>query len=76
MYLTVEETAAYLELPEDYLRHLILNHKIKAIHDGQQYLINKNQFHNHLEQMEYYRKMIQEYLSEPIPEDPDVNDED
>ncbi|MGR9047301.1 excisionase family DNA-binding protein [Halobacillus faecis] len=76
MYLTVEETAEYLELSEDYLRHLILNRKIKAIYDGRQYLINKNQFHNHLEQMENYRKMIQEYLSEPLPEDPDIKDED
>ncbi|REJ09118.1 excisionase family DNA-binding protein [Halobacillus trueperi] len=76
MYLTVKETAEFLELPEDYVRQLILNHKIKTIHDGRQYLINKNQFHNHLEQMENYRKMIQEYLSEPLPEDPDVKDED
>ncbi|SDP29279.1 excisionase family DNA-binding protein [Halobacillus aidingensis] len=76
MYLTVKETVEFLELPEDYVRQLILNHKIKTIYDGRQYLINKNQFHNHLEQMENYRKMIQEYLSEPLPEDPDVKDED
>ncbi|WP_035508809.1 excisionase family DNA-binding protein [Halobacillus karajensis] len=76
MYLTIEETSEYLELPEDYLRHLILNNKIKAIYDGKQYLINKNQFQNHLEQMESYREVIQEYLREPLPEDPDVKDED
>lgn len=76
MYLTVKETAEYLELPEEYLQQLILNQKIKAIHDGKQYLINRNQFNNHIEQMEEYRRVIQEYFSEPIPEDPDVKDED
>ncbi|QAS52016.1 excisionase family DNA-binding protein [Halobacillus litoralis] len=76
MYLTVKETAAYLELPEDYILHIIRHNKIKTLHDGDRYLINKNQFDNHLDQMEKYRMMIQEYLSEPIPEDPDVKDED
>ena len=76
MYMTIKETAEYLEIPEEYLRQLILNNKIRTVHDGDQYLINKNQFQNHMEQMEKYKRMIQEYLSEPIPEDPDVKDED
>ncbi|ELK46437.1 excisionase family DNA-binding protein [Halobacillus sp. ACCC02827] len=76
MYMTIEETAEYLDLPADYITHLVHHHKIKTVHDGTQFLINKHQFNNHLEQMEKYRDMIQAYLNEPIPEDPDIKDED
>lgn len=76
MYLTIKETAEYLDLPEDYITSLIRQNKIRTVHDGGQYLINRNQFDNHFNEMEKYRAMIQEYLNEPIPEDPDVKDED
>ncbi|SFJ74349.1 DNA binding domain-containing protein, excisionase family [Halobacillus dabanensis] len=76
MYMTIKETAEYLEVPKEYLHHLILHNKIRTVHDGDQYLINKDQFQSHMEQMEKYRRIIQEYLSEPLPEDPDVKDED
>ncbi|MBH0231285.1 excisionase family DNA-binding protein [Halobacillus yeomjeoni] len=76
MYLTIKETAEFLELPEEYIETLVHHNKIKTVYDGEQILINKNQFQSHLEQMEKYRAMIQDYLSEPIPEDPDVKDED
>ncbi|ARI78475.1 excisionase family DNA-binding protein [Halobacillus mangrovi] len=76
MYLTIKETAEYLDLPEDYIIRLVQQEKIRALHDGDQYLINREQFSTHFEQIEKYRAMIQEYLNEPIPEDPDVKDED
>ncbi|WP_077324505.1 excisionase family DNA-binding protein [Virgibacillus siamensis] len=76
MYLTIKETAEYLELDEAKIRAFVLQGKIRAVYDGKQYLINKDQFSTHLEQMEKYREMIQEYLREPLPEDIDVKDED
>ncbi|MBA2176351.1 excisionase family DNA-binding protein [Halobacillus locisalis] len=76
MYLTVKQTAEYLELPEEYIARLVRENQIRFLHDGEQYLINREQFQSHLEQMEKYRAMIQAYLDEPIPEDPDVKDED
>ncbi|SFG24717.1 DNA binding domain-containing protein, excisionase family [Halobacillus alkaliphilus] len=76
MYLTLTETAEFLDLPEEYVLKMIRVHKIRAVYDGEQYLVNKNQFSTHVEQMEKYREMIQDYLNEPIPEDPDVKDED
>lgn len=76
MYLTIKEVAEYLSLSESYIKGLVLQGEIRAVHDGTQYLINKEQFNNHLEQMETYKKLIAEYLSEPIPEDLDVKDED
>jgi len=76
MYFTIPEVAEYLSMEEAKIRALVLKGRIRAIHDGEQFLINKEQFNTHLEQMEKYRVMIQEYLSEPIPEDADVKDED
>lgn len=76
MYLTIKETAEFLNFPESYIESLIQQKRIRAVHDGNQYLINKEQFTTHLEQMENYKKLIEEILSEPIPEDIDVNDED
>lgn len=76
MYLTIQETAAYLSMPESTIRNLVLQGRIRSVYDGEQYLIYKEQFQTHFEQVEKYRKMIQDYLNEPIPEDIDVKDED
>jgi excisionase family DNA binding protein len=76
MYLTITETAEYLSLPVPFIENLVLQGKIRAHHDGKQYLINKEQFNAHLEQMEKHKKMLEEELNEPLPEDWDVKDED
>ena len=76
MYVTIQEAAEYLSMTESQVTTLLLKGKIRAVHDGEQYLINKGQFTTHFEQVEKYRLMIQEYLNEPIPEDIDVKDED
>ncbi|MFD1416571.1 helix-turn-helix domain-containing protein [Oceanobacillus jeddahense] len=76
MYLTIEETAAYLSIDETVVRAYVLQSKIRAVYDGEKYLINKEQFTTYFEQVEKYRKVIQAYLDEPIPEDIDVKDED
>lgn len=76
MYVTIPELAEYLSMNETKVKSLVLQGRIRAIHDGEQYLVNKSQFTTHFEQVEKYKLMIQEYLSEPIPEDIDVKDED
>ncbi|MGY0692670.1 excisionase family DNA-binding protein [Virgibacillus sp. FSP13] len=76
MYLTIKETAEYLSIDESKIRALVLQNRIRALYDGEQYLINKEQFTTYFDQVEKYKKMIEEYLSEPIPEDIDVKDED
>lgn len=76
MYLTVKETAEYLSIPEETVKKLILSGKINALHDGEQYLVQQNQFDTHLKQVEKYKELVAEYLSEPIPEDIDIKDED
>lgn len=76
MYLTVKETAEYLSISESAVNELILSKKIRALHDGEQYLVNKEQFNTHLKQVEKYKELIEEILNEPIPEDIDIKDED
>ncbi|MFC5731970.1 excisionase family DNA-binding protein [Cytobacillus gottheilii] len=76
MYLTVKETAELLTCSESQVKKLILGNKIRALYDGQEYLINEDQFQSHFKQVEKYKQFIEEILNEPIPEDIDVKDED
>lgn len=76
MYITVKEAAEYLSLPENTIESLILQKRIRAHYDGEQYLIYKEQFNNHFKQLETYKQLVDEFLSEPVPDDLDVKDED
>ncbi|HDR7891531.1 TPA: helix-turn-helix domain-containing protein [Bacillus toyonensis] len=76
LYITIEEATEYLNLPKSYIEELIQQKKVRALFDGEQYLLNKEQFNTHLEQMEKYKQLVEEILNEPIPEDMDVKDED
>ena len=76
LYLNLNEAAEYLSIPDEKLRKMIVQGKIRAIHDGNEYLLNKEQFNTHLRQMEKYKELVEEYYKEPIPEDRDIKDED
>ena len=77
MYLTVEETANYLSVSIPYVENLILQGKIRVLHDGEGVVfIYKEQFKTHFEQLEKYKMLVVELENEPIPEDLDIKDED
>jgi excisionase family DNA binding protein len=76
LYLTIEETASFLSMPEHQVRTYVLEGRIKAVHDGKQFVINQSQFERHLEQVEDVKRQIDEWRNTPIPEDIDVKDED
>lgn len=76
MYKTVEETAKDLSMPAEQVLRYILNGRIRAVHDGQQYLINSTQFGTYHEQLERIKEEIEIWRNTPIPEDIDVKDED
>ncbi len=77
MYLSIEEAAEYLSVSVSYVENLIFQGKIRVVHDGEgNILVYKEQFNNHFQQLEKYRKLVEELASEPIPEDLDVKDED
>ncbi|MFV8827393.1 excisionase family DNA-binding protein [Alkalihalobacterium sp. APHAB7] len=76
MYISVKELAEYLSLPEEYLFDQIRKGNVKAIYDGQQYLVNKNQFEWHKHQLDLKLEELRREALEDIPEDIDVKDED
>ncbi|WP_017726930.1 excisionase family DNA-binding protein [Halalkalibacterium ligniniphilum] len=76
MYVTVKELSEYLGLSVDYLQEQIRLGHIKAIHDGEKFLVNKKQFEWHKEKLEERRKEVVALLEEPMPEDWDAKDED
>lgn len=77
MYLTVEETADYLSVSVPYVESLILQGKIRVLRDGEgEVLIYKDQFKTHFEQLNKYKRLVEELGNEPIPEDKDIKDED
>ena len=76
MYLTIEETADYLELSTTDIVRLIREKQIRTLSDGETILIYKEQFNLYLREIEKYKKELQGYLDEPIPEDIDIKDED
>jgi len=76
IYLNLSEAAEYLSISEEKLKRLIVQGRVRAIHDGNQYLLNKEQFNTHLRQMEKYKELAEEYYNEPVPEDRDIKDED
>lgn len=76
MYLTIEETADYLDLSITDITRLIREKQIRTLSDGETILIYKAQFDLYLREIEKYKKELQDYLDEPIPEDIDIKDED
>ncbi|MFS0690249.1 excisionase family DNA-binding protein [Sporosarcina sp. Marseille-Q4943] len=76
MYMTIEETAEYLGMPAEQVRKYVWEGRIRAVHDGEQFFINQNQFSNYFTQLETLKRQIEDYLNEPIPPDRDIKDED
>lgn len=76
MYMTVQETAAFLSMPEEQVDRYVLEGRIRAVHDGEQYMINTSQFETHFQQLEEAKLALEEWRATPIPDDVDINDED
>lgn len=76
MYKTVAETAVLLSMPEEQIKRYVAEGRIKAVHDGEQYMINTSQFDTHFQQLEQAKQELEEWKNTPIPEDFDVKDED
>ncbi|ALS76142.1 excisionase [Planococcus rifietoensis] len=76
MYMTVPETAVFLSMPEEQVNRYVLEGRIRAVHDGEQYLINTSQFESHFQQLEVAKLELEEWRATPIPDDIDIKDED
>ncbi|WP_192988444.1 helix-turn-helix domain-containing protein [Carnobacterium mobile] len=76
MYLTLEETAEYLDLTISEVYRLVREKQIRTISDGEDLLVNKDQFNLYLKSLEKYKAELLDYLNEPLPEDSNIKDED
>lgn len=76
MYLTLEETADYLDIEISEVYRLIREKQIRTVSDGEDLFINDQQFNLYLKSLEEYKLDIQDYLNELPPEDIDIKDED
>lgn len=69
MYMTIHELSEYLGIPETEILKLIQSGKIRAVYDGEQYVVNIDQLNIHLKQLEYLRDELYDYMYEPVPDD-------
>jgi len=76
MYITIQDTAEHLGMPVEQVEKYVREGRIRSVHDGEQFLINKDQFGHYLEQLEMLKHQIDEWRNEPIPPDRDIKDED
>ncbi|MCT8140399.1 excisionase family DNA-binding protein [Anaerobacillus sp. CMMVII] len=76
MYITIKELADYLHLSPDYVFQQIKIGNIRAVHDGEQYLVNKDQFTNTRDKIEKEILLWREEQLQDLPVDIDVKDED
>lgn len=76
MYLTIRETAEYLDLPVNEIHRLIREKQVRVIRSNDEILLNQEQFNFYLKAREKRKAEIEEYLNTPLPEDPDIKDED
>lgn len=76
MYKTVAETAKAIHMPTSQVMHYVLHGRIRSVYDGEQILINSQQFTTYFEQLERIKQEIDRWKATPIPEDIDVKDED
>lgn len=76
MYITIKKLAEQLKLSEKEIIALIKRGKLNTVSDGEQLLVNKENFDNYLELLRKKIEELNEKNNEPIPEDYDVKDED
>lgn len=76
MYLTIEQTAEYLDLPVSEIIRLMREKQIRYLKVDEEIFIYREQFNLFLEEIKKQKQARDEYLETPLPEDPDIKDED
>lgn len=76
MYRTIDDIATWLQMPVEQVQKYVFEGRIRAVDDGEQILINDEQFGNYFEQLEQLKEQIEAWRNEPLPPDRDIKDED
>lgn len=76
MYLTIPAIAEYLGMPVSQVAKYVQEGRIRAVYDGEQYMINKEQFKNYFEDLDRAKQEIEEFRKNLALPDRDIKDED
>ena len=76
MYRTIPEIAEHLGMPVQQVQKYVIEGRIRSVHDGEQFLVNQDQFNLYFKQLELVKSQIEEWRNEPLPPDRDIKDED
>lgn len=76
MYLTIEETASYLDVSINDVLRWIHDRQVRFVSVDDVILLNQDQFDFFLKQREKAIKEYQTFLDTPLPDDIDIKDED
>lgn len=76
MYLTIEETASYLDVSINDVLRWIHDRQVRFVSVDDVILLNQDQFDFFLKQREKAIKEYQIFLDTPLPDDIDIKDED
>lgn len=76
MYLTVEQTAEYLDVSVSEIYRLIRENQVRYLDVDGEVMLYQEQFNLFLKERERQLTAYEEYLNTPIPEDKDIKDED
>ena len=76
MYLTVEQTAEYLDVSVGEIYRLIRENQVRYLDVDGEVMLYQEQFNLFLKERERQLAAYEEYLNTPIPEDKDIKDED
>lgn len=76
MYITIQETAEFLGMPISQVTKYVAEGRIRAVYDGEQFMINKEQFNSYHDQLEIAKEEIEEWRKNLLLPDRDIKDED
>lgn len=76
MYLTVEQTAEYLDVSVSEIYRIIRENQVRYLDVDGEVMLYQEQFNLFLKERERQLAAYEEYLNTPIPEDKDIKDED
>ena len=58
MYITIPKAAEHLGMPVEQVTKYVLEGRIRAVHDGEQFMINQDQFELYFEQLEIAKQQL------------------
>jgi len=62
MYITIPKAAEHLGMPVEQVTKYVLEGRIRAIHDGEQFMINQDQFELYFDQLKIAKQQLADWI--------------